>query len=198
MKTSECDLVVVGVGGQGVILISNVIGKAALKAGQPIRAAETHGMAQRGGSVISHIRLGCEFGPLVPAGGADILLALEPAEALRYGRYLSEDGIALVNTNPVLPITVTTGQSKYPALEEILAPLRRICRNVKTLDATKLASKAGTSQAMNVVMLGALSRYIPLQEDLLIESLSESIPAKFLEVNRRAFEFGKSEIEEAY
>jgi len=196
MKTSECDIVVVGVGGQGVILISNIIGKAAMKAGYPARGAETHGMAQRGGSVISHIRLECEFGPLVPPRGADILLALEPAEALRYAHYLSRDGIALVNTNPVLPITVTTGQSSYPPLEEILAPLQRICRSVKTLNATKLAAKAGNPQAMNVVMLGALSRYIPLQEDMLIESLSESIPAKFLEVNRRAFEFGKSEIEE--
>lgn len=195
MKTSECDIVVVGVGGQGVILISNVIGKAALKAGLPVRGAETHGMAQRGGSVISHIRLGCEFGPMVPAGGADILLALEPAEALRYAHYLSDDGIALVNTKPILPITVTTGQSRYPALEEILALLQRICRDVKTLDATELAAKAGTPQAMNVVMLGALSRYIPLPEEMLIESLSESIPAKFIEVNRRAFELGKLELE---
>jgi indolepyruvate ferredoxin oxidoreductase beta subunit len=195
MRTSACDLVVVGVGGQGVILIATIIGKAALKAGYPVRGAETHGMAQRGGSVISHIRLGCEFGPLVPVGGADILLALEPAEALRYAHYLSGDGIALVNLNPVLPITVTTGLAKYPPLEEILAPLQRSCRLVKTLDATKLAAKAGNPQAMNVVMLGALARYIPVREELLIESLCEMVPAKFLEVNRRAFEFGKLEME---
>lgn len=195
MKTTECDIVVVGVGGQGVILISNVIGKAALKAGLPVRGAETHGMAQRGGSVMNHIRLGCEFGPLVPAGSADILLALEPAEALRYGHYLSRDGVALVNTYPVLPTTVTTGKSKYPPLDEILAPLRKICRTVKTLDATKLAATAGNPQTMNVVMLGALSKYIPLREEILIESLGESIKAKYLEVNRRAFELGKREIE---
>ncbi|MEA2076346.1 MAG: indolepyruvate ferredoxin oxidoreductase subunit beta [Euryarchaeota archaeon] len=194
MKTTECDIVVVGVGGQGVILISNVIGKAALKAGLSVRGAETHGMAQRGGSVMNHIRLGCEFGPLVPAGSADILLALEPAEALRYGHYLSRDGVALVNTYPVLPTTVTTGKAKYPPLDEILAPLQEICRDVKTLDATKLAATAGNSQTMNVVMLGALSKYIPLREEILIESLSDSIKAKYLEVNRRAFELGKSEV----
>jgi len=194
MKTTECDIVVVGVGGQGVILISNVIGKAALKAGLPVRGAETHGMAQRGGSVINHLRLGCEFGPLVPAGSADILLALEPAEALRYGHYLSRDGVALVNTYPVLPTTVTTGKSKYPPLDEILAPLRKICGEVKTLDATKLAATAGNPQTMNVVMLGALSKYIPLREEILIESLGESIKAKYLEVNRRAFALGKSEV----
>jgi indolepyruvate ferredoxin oxidoreductase beta subunit len=196
MKMTECDIVVVGVGGQGVILISNIIGKAALKAGLPVRGAETHGMAQRGGSVMNHIRLGCEFGPLVPAGSADILLALEPAEALRYCHYLSRrDGVALVNTYPVLPTTVTTGKASYPPLDEILAPLRKICRTVKTLDATKLAVKAGNPQTMNVVMLGALSKYLPLKEGTLIEALGESIKAKYLEVNRRAFELGKGEVE---
>ncbi len=196
MKTSECDIVVVGVGGQGVILLSSIIGKAALKAGIPVRSAETHGMAQRGGSVINHLRIGCVFGPKVPIGGADILLALEPAEALRNAHYLSKDGIALVNINPVLPSTVTTGQSRYPPLEEILDPLERICKEIKTVDATKLAVKAGNSQTMNVVMLGVLSKYIPLREEMLIESLSESVPAKFLEVNRRAFELGKREMQE--
>jgi len=192
-KTSECDIVVVGVGGQGVILLSSIIGKAALKAGLPVRSAETHGMAHRGGSVINHLRIGCMFGPLVPVGGADILVALEPAEALRYAHYLSKDGVALVNTKPVLPSTVTSGQSKYPPLEEILALLQRICRSIKTFDATKLAVKAGNSQTMNVVMLGALSKYIPLREEMLIESLTEFMPAKFLDVNRRAFELGKRE-----
>jgi len=195
MKTSECDIVVAGVGGQGVLLISNLIGKAALKAGYPVRGAETHGMAQRGGSVISHIRLDCDYGPMVPPGGADVLLALEPAEALRYGHYLSRDGIALVNTYTILPVTVTTGKATYPPLEEIIAPLQQICKEVKTFNATKLAAQAGTPQAMNAVMLGALSKYIPLREEILIEALVETIPAKYLEVNRRAFEFGKSEVE---
>jgi indolepyruvate ferredoxin oxidoreductase beta subunit len=150
-------------------------------------------MAQRGGSVMNHIRLGCEYGPLVPAGGADVLLALEPAEALRYAHYLSTDGIALVNINPVHPTTVTTGQFTYPPLEEILTPLKKICNKLKTIDATTLAVNAGNPQAMNVVMLGALSEHIPLQEEVLIEALSASVPAKFLEVNRRAFEVGKGE-----
>jgi len=194
MRTSVCDIVLVGVGGQGVILLSNIIGKAALKAGYPVRGAETHGMAQRGGSVMNHIRLGCEYGPLVPAGGADVLLAFEPAEALRYAHYLSKKGIALVNTYPIHPTTVTTGQFTYPPLEEILTPLqKRICNKLKTIDATKLAVNAGTPQAMNVVMLGVLSEHIPLREEELIEALSGSVPAKFLEVNMRAFELGKRE-----
>ena len=195
MKTSECDIVIVGVGGQGVILISDVIGRAAVKAGKPVRGAETHGMAQRGGSVINHTRIGCHFSPMVASGGADVLLSLEPAEALRYGHLLSPEGIALVNTRPVLPATVTTGKARYPSLEEIFKPLRESCRELKAIDATSLASRAGTAQAMNVVMLGALSRYIPLQEDLLVEALTEVVPTRYLEVNRRAFQLGKAEVE---
>jgi indolepyruvate ferredoxin oxidoreductase beta subunit len=194
MKTSACDLVVVGVGGQGVILVSSVIGVAAVKAEYAVRGAETHGMAQRGGSVISHIRIGCTYGPLVPPGGADVLLALEPAEALRYAHFIASDGIALVNTQPILPLTVTTGKASYPPVDEILAPLRKRCKELKTLNATQLAADLGAAQAMNVVMLGFLSRYVPIREELLLETLSETIPAKYLELNKRAFQLGQREL----
>jgi indolepyruvate ferredoxin oxidoreductase beta subunit len=195
MKTSDCDIVIVGVGGQGVILISDVLGRAAVAAVLPVRGAETHGMAQRGGSVINHTRLGCRFSPMVPSGGADVLLALEPAEALRFGHYLSQDGVALINTQPVLPVSVTAGKFDYPCLEDLIAPLRRICKDVKPIDATGLAAKAGTALAMNVVMLGALSKYIPIKEELLLKALGEVVPPKFLDVNRRAFQIGKAEVE---
>ena len=195
MRTSQCDIVIVGVGGQGVILISDLLGRAAVKAGVPVRGAETHGMAQRGGSVVNHTRIGCRFSPMVPEGGADILLAMEPAEALRFGHYLSRDGIALVNTTRVLPVTVTTGKARYPELEELLSPLREICREVRTLDATAIAAKAGTAQAMNVVMLGALSKYLPLDEGLILEALSEVVPKKYLDANVCAFKAGKAEVE---
>jgi indolepyruvate ferredoxin oxidoreductase beta subunit len=195
MKTSECDIVIVGVGGQGVILISDVLGRAAVAAGMPVRGAETHGMAQRGGSVINHTRLGCKFSPMVPLGGADILLALEPAEALRFGHYLSQEGIALINTQPVLSISVTAGKSCYPSLQEMIEPLQRICKEVRPIDATGLARKAGTALAMNVVMLGALSKYIPIKERLLLEALREVVPARFMDVNTRAFQTGKAEVE---
>ena len=195
MKTSECDIVIVGVGGQGVILISDVLGRAAVKAGMPVRGAETHGMAQRGGSVINHTRLGCRFSPMVPTGGADVLLALEPAEALRFGHYLSRDGVALINTAPVLPVSVIMGKSVYPGLEDLVAPLRKVCKEVKTVGATSLARKAGTSQAMNVVMLGALSKYTPIKEELLLEALCDVVPRKYLDANKRAFQIGKAEVE---
>jgi indolepyruvate ferredoxin oxidoreductase beta subunit len=195
MKTSECDMVIVGVGGQGVILISDVIGRAGVMAGKPVRGAETHGMAQRGGSVINHTRIGCRFSPMVASGGADVLVALEPAEALRFAHFLSPSGVALVNTRPVLPVTVTTGKSRYPCLDELLAPLQALCSTVKAMDATALAKKAGTAQAMNVVMLGALAGYIPLPEDLILEALCEVVPSKYLEANKKAFFLGKAEVE---
>lgn len=193
MRTSKCDMVIVGVGGQGVILISEIIGRAALKAGIPVRSAETHGMAQRGGSVINHTRLGCIYGPIVPEGGADILLALEPAEALRYGRYLSRGGVALINTKPVLPTTVTTGQFRYPGIEEILAPLRGIAR-VISMNATEIAERAGSSQAANIVMLGAMSKFMPIEEALVLDALRDSVPKKYIDVNMKAFELGKAEV----
>lgn len=195
MRTSECDIVIVGVGGQGVILISDVIGRAGVMAGKPVRGAETHGMAQRGGSVINHTRIGCRFSPMVASGGADVLLALEPAEALRFAYFLSPKGVALVNTRPVLPVTVTTGVARYPQLDEILSPLEGLCRTVKAMDATALAKKAGTAQAMNVVMLGALARFIPLPEDLIQGALCDVVPPKYREANKRAFSLGKAEVE---
>ncbi len=150
MRTSECDLVIVGVGGQGVILISDVIGRAAVLAEKPICGAETHGMAQRGGSVINHTRIGCRYSPMVAAGRADLLVALEPVEALRYSYFLSPKGIALVNTRPVLPVTVTTGLASYPPVESLLERLKERCSKVIAIDATDLAKEAGTAQAMNV------------------------------------------------
>jgi indolepyruvate ferredoxin oxidoreductase beta subunit len=195
MRTSECDVVVVGVGGQGVILISEIIGRAAMMAGLSVRGVETHGMAQRGGSVINHIRVGCDFSAMISPGGADVLLAMEPAEALRYAHYLSPEGVALVNTRPVMPVTVTTGAASYPNIEEILAPLRGLCSEVKAMDATGLAAKAGSPQATNVVMLGALARHLPIKETTLLQALSETVPARFLEINRKAFELGKIEVE---
>ncbi|UEC43459.1 MAG: Indolepyruvate oxidoreductase subunit IorB [Methanothrix sp.] len=195
MRTSDCDVVVVGVGGQGVILISEIIGRAAMLAGLSVRGVETHGMAQRGGSVINHIRVGCSYSAMISPGGGDVLVAMEPAEALRYASYLSPAGVALVNTRPLLPVTVTTGQASYPSIEEILAPLREASSRVYPMDATGLAGKAGSPQAANVVMLGALARHLPIGEGRLQEALSEIVPARFLEVNRKAFELGKIEVE---
>jgi len=120
---TEFDLVIVGVGGQGAILASDIVGMAAVNEGLHVQASETHGMAQRGGSVINHVRLDCRYGSLIPAGRADAILGLEPAEALRAIDFLSPDGVVVVNTNSIFPITVLSGASVYPVIDAVLDDL---------------------------------------------------------------------------
>ncbi len=188
---STFDLIIAGVGGQGTILASDIIGKAAVKEDMSVRAAETHGMAQRGGSVVNHVRLGCELGSMIPLKGADVLLALEPSEALRYMEYLAEDGVILVNTEPILPVTVTSGLCTYPDIDEILSVMKEE-REVKAFNATDLAKEAGHPQSMNVVMVGAVSNYLPVSVDTLLECVKELVPPKTVDINVRAFEMGRS------
>ena len=191
----KLDIVISGVGGQGAILASDIIGKAAVLEGVPIRAAETHGMAQRGGSVVNHIRLGCELGSMIPLHGADVLLALEPAEALRYIDSLSDDGVVIVNTQPVLPITVTSGGDEYPDVSEIVDVLKSNHKvKVVAFNAFELAIEAGHPQAMNVVMVGAASNYLPMSKDLLIDCIKGMVPPKTVDINVRAFELGRAQI----
>ncbi len=189
----KLDIVISGVGGQGAILASDIIGKAAVLEGVPIRAAETHGMAQRGGSVVNHIRLGCELGSMIPLHGADVLLALEPAEALRYIDSLSDDGVVIVNTQPVFPITVTSGGDEYPDVSEIVDVLKSN-HKVVAFNAFELAIEAGHPQAMNVVMIGAVSNYLPMGKDLLIDCIKGMVPLKTVDINVRAFELGRAQV----
>ena len=191
---SQFDLVIAGVGGQGTILASDIIGKAAVKEDMSVRAAETHGMAQRGGSVVNHVRLGCELGSMISMKGADVLLALEPSEALRYLEYLSDDGTIIVNTEPVLPVTVTSGLCTYPDLDAIIERLGQN-HEVKAFNATELAKEAGHPQSMNVVMVGAVSNSLPISFDTMLECVRELVPPKTVDINVRAFEMGRSAVQ---
>ncbi len=195
-KKQKFDLLITGVGGQGAILASDIIGKAAVAAGLPIRAAETHGMAQRGGSVVNHIRIGEDFGSMIPKKGADLMLALEPMEAVRYLDFLKDGGIVIVNTQPVLPVTVTSGLAKYPDVQEILDVLTEKYI-VKAFNADELAYEAGSRLAMNVAMVGAVSGYLPIPKDTLLENVKALVPQKTIEVNIRAFETGRKKVEES-
>ncbi|ETA68651.1 indolepyruvate oxidoreductase subunit beta [Methanolobus sp. WCC1] len=188
---SKFDLVIAGVGGQGTILASDIIGKAAVKENMSVRAAETHGMAQRGGSVVNHIRLGCELGSMIPMKGADVLLALEPSEALRYLEFLSDEGTIIVNTDPILPVTVTSGQCTYPDVDAIISKMEET-HKVKAFNATELAKEAGHPQSMNVVMVGAVSSYLPVSVDTLVDCAKELVPRKTIDINVKAFEMGRS------
>lgn len=185
------NLVIVGVGGQGAILASDIIGKAAVFEGLPVTASETHGMAQRGGAVENHVRIGCKYGSLIPASGADCLMSMEPIEALRFARYLKPEGIAVINTERIVPVTVYSGKTPYPELDTILDAMKGVCQTVKAENYSALAKKAGTVQALNVVMIGAVSKYMPLKEESLREAISKSVPPKTIGVNLKAFELGR-------
>lgn len=195
-EQKKLDLLITGVGGQGAILASDIIGKAAVTAGIPIRAAETHGMAQRGGSVVNHIRVGNDYGSMIPKKGADLLLALEPMEAVRYLDFLKDGGVIIVNTQPIIPVTVTSGLTKYPEVPDILEFLSEKYI-VKAFNADELAYEAGSRLAMNVVMVGAVSGYLPIPKEIILESVKALVPQKTIEVNLRAFEAGRQKVEES-
>lgn len=185
------DLIIVGVGGQGAILASDIIGKAAVAEGLPVTGSETHGMAQRGGAVENHVRIGSRYGSMIPAGGADCMMSMEPIEALRFAKYLKPQGIAIVNTERIVPVTVYSGKTPYPDLDVILGSMKGVCKEVKAANYTGLARKAGAIQALNVVMIGAVSKYLPVSEATLREVIAKSVPPKTVAVNLKAFELGR-------
>jgi indolepyruvate ferredoxin oxidoreductase beta subunit len=185
------DLLIVGVGGQGVILASDIIGRAAVAEGLPVRSAETHGMAQRGGAVENHVRIGCKYGSIIPFGGADCLMSMEPLESLRFARYLSPKGIAVINTEKIIPVTVNTGKVQYPEMETILGTMKGLCAEVKAENYSDLAKKAGAVQALNVVMIGAVSKYLPIKAETIKEVIAKSVPPRTVAVNLKAFDLGR-------
>jgi indolepyruvate ferredoxin oxidoreductase beta subunit len=199
------NLIVAGVGGQGSILASHIIAEAAILSAAArggagdggtfnVRVGETFGAAMRGGAVASHVRIGDVLGPLVGAGQADLVLALEPLEGLRIGvEYAKAGGIAILNSDPFHPVDVKIGAARYPSMDEIAKALQELGSTVTVLDATKLAHEAGTAKAMNVVMLGAAfaSGLFPFSEQIMVEAIRARVPQKFLDVNLKAFTFGK-------
>jgi len=190
-KIDKLSIIITGVGGQGILLASNVLGKAAIYEGYNVIGSETHGMAQRGGSVVSHVRIGNVFSPLIPKGKADYMLAFEPLEALRNAEFLNEKSIAIVNTYPIIPTTLRGEVWKYPKVEKILTELKKFSE-VMAINASELARKAGSIKTLNVVMLGALaSTNFPLSEENLKRAIREIVPPKTIEINMKAFELGK-------
>jgi indolepyruvate ferredoxin oxidoreductase, beta subunit len=184
------DILIVGIGGQGTILASNILGEACLIENRPVKGAETHGMAQRGGSVESHIRIGGVHGPQIPPGQADLLISFDLLEALRYSHYLKKDGLMVTNRQMVLPTSVFTQKLTLPAEDEIIAKLRT--RRLCLLDADKLATEAGSPLSQNVVMLGAASGAMPLKAESLLEAVKRLVPKKTIDINVKAFEMGRA------
>lgn len=190
-----------GVGGQGTVLASDVLVNVGLAAGLDAKQAEVHGMSQRGGSVISYVRWGREVhAPIIGRGEADLLLAFEKLEALRNLGFLRPGGAAVINNQAIVPLTVTTGGQKYPADEEIRAAFAAVTPHVRFVDGERIAEELGNLRVANVVLLGALSALLEGHPALEGASLTAAtwmsviearVPAKYLEVNRRAFEEGR-------
>jgi indolepyruvate ferredoxin oxidoreductase beta subunit len=184
------DIIMVGIGGQGTILASNILGEACLIEERSVRGAETHGMAQRGGSVESHIRIDGRFGPLIAPGTADILIGFDLLEGLRYSHYLKEGGEMVLNRRMVIPTSVFVQGLAMPNEEEIIARLSE--RDLCLLDADAIARDAGSALSVNVVMLGAASPYIPLEEKSLVTAVQRLVPPNTVAINTRAFEMGRA------
>ena len=189
----ELNILITGVGGQGIILMSELLGNSAVKDGLRIRGSEVLGMAVRGGSVTSNIRIGDEvYGPLIPMGKCDIMVSLESSEALRNITFLSKSSSVILNTAIIVPFTVSLGQSKYPSLEVILEKLNKASSQTIKLDANQLAREAGNLLTANIVMLGALfgTERLPIKVETVKESIEERFPAKVVPVNFKAFDLG--------
>jgi indolepyruvate ferredoxin oxidoreductase, beta subunit len=188
-QSTTTSVVLVGVGGQGILLASEIVARAAMQTGMDVKTNEVHGMAQRGGSVVAQIRFGTKvFSPLVPEGTAVVLGALERIEALRYTQYLAPGGLAVVSSQAIVPVTVSSGQSQYPAdaRERLAAAFPRLVY----VEAERLAREAGNLRAANVVILGAMSRALDLPVEAWRAAIKASVPARHAELNLRAFELG--------
>jgi indolepyruvate ferredoxin oxidoreductase beta subunit len=189
----ELNVIICGVGGQGVVLMSELLGNAAIQDGIGVKGSEVLGMAQRGGSVQSNIRFGSDvYSPLTSEGKCDLLIALEPTEALRNINYLSESSIVILNTKKVVPYTVFLGMSSYPGLEEILHKLYQATKRVIALNAAPIAEEAGNLLAVNSVMVGALfaTGRLPLNVATIKTVIHARFPSKLASDNIRAFELG--------
>ena len=184
------NIVLSGVGGQGILLASKLVSEAALLEGYDVKANEVHGMAQRGGSVIGQIRFGEKvFSPLVKLGSAHILLAMEIIESIRYAPYLSSTGLALVNTQRVFPTTVSSGQAEYPADPEGL--VKQTFPRFQMADCLAIAKEAGDTRCTNTVMVGWLSNHLPFSAESWQKVLEQCIKPKFISMNLKAFALGK-------
>jgi len=192
MNTDQTtSVVLVGVGGQGILLASEIVAQAALKSGYQVKTNEVHGMAQRGGSVVAQIRYGKEVhSPLVTRGTARALGALERIEALRFADYLAPDGLVVVNSQMLVPVTVSTGLAKYP--EDAEQRLRNKFKRLIYIDAAQKAVELGDIRAVNVVTLGALSTGLDLPLEVWHEAVAISVKPRFKDLNMKAFDIGRS------
>lgn len=189
MKTKN--IMIVGVGGQGSLLASKLLGHLLLEQGYDVKVSEVHGMSQRGGSVVTYVRYGdCVHSPVIDKGEADYIVSFELLEAARWLPYLRPDGQIVTSTQRIDPMPVITGTAEYP--ENLLGKIRAAGAKVDALDCLSLAEEAGSSKAVNIVLLGRLSNYFGVDESHWLSAIEAVVPPKFLELNKKAFELGKN------
>jgi indolepyruvate ferredoxin oxidoreductase beta subunit len=194
----EFNIVIAGVGGQGTLLAAEALGTAAVKDGLNVRVSEIHGMAQRGGAVVTTVRIGERVhASTVLEGQADVLLGFEPIETVRNLKYCSERTHVIMNTEKIPPTELASKNLKYPSSEKVMKDISLFTKKIAQIDAAQLARKAGNSLTQNVVLLGALAGtgILPLKKQSMIEAISELVPAKYAEINLKAFELGIQSIE---
>lgn len=190
MSKETKNIMIVGVGGQGSLLASKILGSLLLSEGYDVKVSEVHGMSQRGGSVVTYVRYGEHvYSPIIDEGEADCIVSFELMEAARWLKYLKKDGQIVTNTQQIEPMSVVLGAEEYP--ENLVEKMKEKGVKVDALDCLSLAEKAGNIKAVNVVLLGRLSHYFDLPEESWIKALESNVPAKLLDINKKAFQYGK-------
>jgi indolepyruvate ferredoxin oxidoreductase beta subunit len=194
----KLEILVTGVGGQGIILASDILSEAALAAGYDVKKTDTIGMAQRGGAVLSNVRIAAKvYSPLIKEGEVDLLLAFEKLEAARWGNYLRPGAIAIVNQYAQPPLAVNVGNESYPSDEEITSILRQRAERIYYVDGTARAREIGDVRTVNIFMLGCASVFLPFKVPTWQETISQHVPARAKEMNMVAFAAGRKEIRNA-
>lgn len=183
-------IMIVGVGGQGTLLASRILGSVAQSAGNDVKISEVHGMSQRGGSVVTYVKYGSKvYSPIISQGEADIILSFEELEAFRYASYLKKNGgKMIINTQQIDPMPVIVGAAEYT--KDVIGKLKEKFDAIIPVDALKIATEAGNIKAINVVLIGVLAKSSEIDKQIWIDSIKANVPEKFLEVNLKAFELG--------
>ncbi len=184
------NIMIVGVGGQGSLLASKLLGYLLLNEGYDVKVSEVHGMSQRGGSVVTYVRFGEKvYSPIIDKGEADVIVSFELLEAARYLEYLRPDGKIVTNTQQIDPMPVITGAMSYP--EDLVKKMQKKGAQVDAMDCLSLANEAGSAKAVNLVLMGRLSKYFDIPVEKWQNAIEKCVPAKFLELNKKAFLLGR-------
>lgn len=185
------NIMIVGVGGQGSLLASKLLGHLLLTQGYDVKVSEVHGMSQRGGSVVTYVRFGEKvYSPIIDKGEADFIVSFEKLEAARWVEYLKEGGRIVVNTQQIDPMPVITGNAQYP--ENLIEKMEALGVQVDAMDCLSLAEQAGSAKAVNIVLMGRLSRYFDIPEETWKQAIRDCVPEKFVELNLKAFALGRA------